>query len=176
MHIRELNHAAFDGARSGLVVLLLDAVRHDASVGFVGSITHAEAEQYWNEVARALACGNRLLWVAERSGVLVGTVQLDLCQRVNGRNRAEVQKLLVHSSAQGGGIASALMAALEACALARERGLLFLDTEAGSKAEPFYRACGYTCIGGLPEYACAPDGSWNSNAIYYKSLFLRAPP
>jgi acetyltransferase len=66
------------------------------------------------------------------------------------------------------------MQALEARVAALERGLIYLDTEAGSAAESFYRSLGYTHAGGLPEYACGPDGTWRANAIYYKSLFLRS--
>jgi len=65
------------------------------------------------------------------------------------------------------------MQALEAAALDLRRGLLYLDTEARSSAEAFYRALGYTCIGGLPDYACSPEGEWRANAIYYKTLFPR---
>lgn len=107
---------------------------------------------------------------------MTGTVQLDLCMKKNGVNRAEVQKLMVHSSARRGGIARQLMQAAEAEALRRERGLVFLDTEAGSGAEGFYRTLGYTFLGGLPEYACSPDGEWRANAIYYKTLFSRKRP
>jgi acetyltransferase len=85
-----------------------------------------------------------------------------------------VQKLLVHTRARRGGVGHELMRTLEARARALGRGLLYLDTEAGSGAEAFYRALGYTCIGGLPEYACSPEGEWRANAIYYKTLFVRS--
>jgi acetyltransferase len=54
--------------------------------------------------------------------------------------------------------------------------LLIDAVEHGSSgAEAFYRALGYTCIGGLPEYACSPQGEWRANAIYYRTLFRRNP-
>jgi acetyltransferase len=65
------------------------------------------------------------------------------------------------------------MDTLESRAHELGRGLLHLDTEAGSGAEGFYRARGYTLVGGLPQFACSPDGEWRSNAIYFKTLFLR---
>jgi acetyltransferase len=124
-------------------------------------------------VAHTLEAGSRVLLVAWRDHVLVGTVQLDLCTKPNGSNRAEVQKLLVHSGARRGGVATALMAALEIQALALRRGLLFLDTEAGSGAEAFYTGLGYTRVGELPEYCATPGGAWRATAIYYKTLFVR---
>jgi acetyltransferase len=65
------------------------------------------------------------------------------------------------------------MQTVEARARELRRGLLYLDTEAGSAAEQFYKSLDYTYIGGLPEYACSPHGEWRANAIYYKTLFSR---
>ncbi|MDZ4337617.1 MAG: GNAT family N-acetyltransferase, partial [Pseudomonas sp.] len=64
---------------------------------------------------------------------------------------------------------------LEGAAAELQRGLLYLDTEAGSDAEAFYQALGYSCIGGLPDYACGPDGQYRANAIYYKTLSRPQP-
>ena len=65
------------------------------------------------------------------------------------------------------------MQALQVCAREPDRGLPYLDTEAGSGAGLVDRALGYTCIGGLPEYACSTHGEWRASAIYYETLFLR---
>lgn len=173
MHIQKITAADIDTWRFGLIELLLDAVGNGASVGFVAGITIDEAQRYWDEVKLGLAAGSRLMWIVEHAGRAIATVQLDLCQRKNGVNRAEVQKLLVHADARRTGIATALMHTVEGEALRRERGLVYLDTEAGSPAESFYHALGYTYAGGLPEYACSPDGTWGANAIYYKTLFVR---
>lgn len=176
MNISIIDTGGYAAVRAGLVALLRDAVANGASLGFLAGIDDDEAGAFWDSVAAALGQGTRVLLVAgDGGGTVIGTVQLDLCMKKNGINRAEVQKLLVHSQARRGGIASALMKAAEAEALTRKRGLVFLDTEAGSGAEGFYRAQGYTFLGGLPEYACSPDGEWRANAIYYKTLFLRNP-
>jgi acetyltransferase len=174
MKVFQPNLEQFDAARADLVALLLDAVSHGASLGFLATLTPTEASSYWCEVRAAMQTDARLLWLAEVDGRIVGAVQLALCQRRNGANRAEVQMLLVHGTAQRRGIARLLMRELEQVALSLRRGLLYLDTEAGSPAEPFYLACGFTCAGGLPEYACSPSGEWRSNAIFYKTLFLRS--
>ena len=176
MKIYQPNLEQFDAARAGLAALLDDAVEHGASLGFLAPLPATEAGDYWCSVRAAMQSDAHLLWLAERDGRIVGSVQLALCQKKNGVNRAEVQKLLVHSAARRGGVARALMQALEAVALELRRGLLYLDTEAGSDAEPFYRACGYTYAAGLPDYACSPHGVWRPNAIYYKTLFSRSTP
>lgn len=156
-----------------LIDLLLDAVANGASVGFVLPLSREEAGRYWDGLLPSVADGSRLLWTALDGAGLVGSVQLELATKKNGWNRAEVQKLLVHSRARRGGVGRVLMQALETAALELRRGLLYLDTEARSDAEAFYRALGYTCIGGLPDYACSPQGEWRANAIYYKTLFSR---
>jgi acetyltransferase len=173
MQIRMLDGAGAAAHAPQLRALLLDAVAHGASVGFVMPLSETVADSYWREVVRTLEAGSRILLVAWRDHVLVGTVQLDLCMKPNGSNRAEVQKLLVHSGARRGGVASALMEALEMQALALRRGLLFLDTEAGSDAEALYTRLGYTRVGELPEYCATPSGAWRATAIYYKTLFVR---
>lgn len=173
MKIRMLDAAGARSHAPQLRALLLDAVAHGASVGFVMPLADAVADGYWVDVAAAVAGGSRILLAAWREHVLVGTVQLDLCMKPNGSNRAEVQKLLVHSGARREGVGSALMEAAELQALALRRGLLFLDTEAGSHAEALYARLGYTRVGELPEYCATPDGAWRATAIWYKTLFLR---
>jgi acetyltransferase len=95
---------------------------------------------------------------------------LALCLKANGLNRAEVQKLLVHSEARRRGLGQQLMAALELSARQYKRGLLYLDTEAGSGAEAFYQSLRYTKIGELPNYCQSPDGRYTPTAIYFKTL------
>jgi acetyltransferase len=172
--IERVDESALAAHRDALIDLLIDIVEGGNSVGFVLPLPRDEAGAYWDGLVPSLANGSRLLWIARTADGLAGTVQLELTLKKNGVNRAEVQKLLVHPRARRQGIARALMQTAEARARELGRGLLYLDTEAGSGAEDFYRALGYTFIGGLPEYACSPDGEWRANAIYYKTLFLRS--
>lgn len=173
--IRKLDPKGVDQFLPELADLLRDAVQHGASVGFLAPLGMSEALGYWLEVRAAVAGGSRIALVALRSGQVAGTVQLELCRKANGSNRAELQKLLVHSEARRAGVARALVAEAEAQAMALKRGLVYLDTEAGSGAEGFYRACGYTRMGELPNYACDPVGQWRATAIYFKQLFVPQP-
>lgn len=158
-----------------LAGLLVHAVEEGASLGFLAPLAIDEALAYWEGVRNAVADGSRVLLVAMREGVLLGTVQLDLCQKPNGVNRAEVQKLIVHSQARRGGVASLLMKEAENQAQLLSRGLLYLDTLAGSPAEEFYRSCGYVRLGELPDFATTPQGEWRATAIYFKTLFAPLP-
>lgn len=173
MNAAQLNRVTADSFayyRDGLVALLLDAVAHGASVGFLADIDAQQANNYFDEVKQRLVSGELLLWVVGKDKEVLGSVQLGLCQKLNGLNRAEVQKLLVHSEARRRGLGQQLMQALEATARQKQRGLLYLDTEAGSDAEVFYRSQGYTKAGEIPDYACGPDGTYRPTALYYKLM------
>lgn len=173
MIIRRLDPRTIADFRTQLATLLLDAVADGHSLGFLNGLDQDGLDAYWQTVADEVGAGRRVLLAAERDGVLVGSAQLDLCVKPNGHNRAEVQKLLVHCTVRRSGIATALMQALEIEALALRRGLLYLDTAAGSAAEQLYLKRGFQRVGELPEYACTPNGRWHATAIYYKTLFTR---
>lgn len=168
--LRRVTAESFAHYRQGLVELLLDAVKQGASVGFMANLQACEAYTYFDGVRTELEKGNVLLWAVVQEEQVLASVQLSLCQKQNGLNRAEVQKLLVLSAAQRRGLGGQLMGAVELAAHQHKRGLLYMDTESGSPAENFYRSLGYTCAGKLPDYACNPDGEYKATAIYYKTL------
>jgi len=168
--LRRVTAESFAHYRQGLVELLLDAVKHGASVGFMADFDEAQARAYLAGVQASLAKGDLLLWAVVRDEQVLASVQLALCQKANGLNRAEVQKLLVHSDARRHGLGQQLMNALELAARQHKRGLLYLDTEAGSGAEAFYQSLRYTKIGELPNYCQSPDGRYTPTAIYFKTL------
>lgn len=168
--LRRVNAESFAHYRQGLVELLLDAVKHGASVGFMADFDEAQARSYLSGVQASVEDASLLLWVVVRDEQVVASVQLALCLKANGLNRAEVQKLLVHSEARRRGLGQQLMNALELSARQYKRGLLYLDTEAGSDAEAFYQSLRYTKIGELPNYCQSPDGRYAPTAIYFKTL------
>ncbi|KFI09014.1 GNAT family N-acetyltransferase [Massilia sp. BSC265] len=176
MIIRRLDARAIREMRPQLATLLLDAVADGHSLGFLAGLDDVQLDEYWSSVEHDVARGTRVLLAAERDGILCGSVQLDLCQKPNGSNRAELQKMLVHCTMRRRGIGTALLQAAEIEALSLRRGLLFLDTEAGAKAEQLYDKAGYTRVGELPEYCSTPNGHWRATAIWYKTLFSRMRP
>lgn len=172
MTLRPVNAPQLRAERAAFGELLVDAVEHGASIGFTLPFAPGEVESYWEQVAAAVAGGHKLLWGAwDDAGRLVGTAQLALEPRSNGRHRAEVQKVIVRHAARGRGIGAALMQAVEAAARAHGRWLLFLDTSVGEAgACAFYTKLGYAHVGGIPDYAANPDGTLVANAIFCKRL------
>jgi len=152
-----------------LVTLLQDSVHGGASVGFLAPVTVEAAQRQWAGVFDQLA-GNMRLWVAESGARVVGSVQLELCGKENGRHRAEVQKLFVHSALRGRGIGSHLLQVVEAYAAGHGRTLLVLDTLRGSFAEAMYRRLGWQFVGYIPGYAGKPDGELEATAVFYKQI------
>lgn len=151
----------------GLCALLIDAVDHGASVGFLAPLAVQTAARYWEQALSFLGT-SLYLWVAQSEGVVVGSVQLLPSEKENGLHRAEIQKLLVLKSHRGQGIASQLMQQAEAFARSKDRTLLVLDTQAGSTAESVYRQLGWQKAGEIPGYAAAPDGELQATAYYFK--------
>ena len=152
--------------------ILFDAVSGGFSIGFLEQISAVEADAFWTGLLEDLG-PNRRMWVARSKGSngrVLGTVQFERCVKPNGRHRAEVQKLLVHSKARGLGLGRRLMETLEAAASADGIRLLFLDTFEGSGAERMYAHLGWQRAGVLPDYAAAPDGALGATVLFYRLL------
>ncbi|MBI5962539.1 MAG: GNAT family N-acetyltransferase [Chloroflexi bacterium] len=153
-----------------LAVLLQDAVASGASIGFLPPLTHEDAVNYWLDVVSALKTPYRILLTAEMNLKILGAVQLDMASRPNGSHRAEISKLMVHTSQRGQGIGRALMNAIEAEAKLAGRTTLILDTREGDPSERLYSRLGYTRAGTIPEYAHSADGSLHTTVFMYKLL------
>ncbi len=151
----------------GLTVLLQDVVHQGASLGFLAPLSDETANIYWEKVLASIG-SSLYLWVAEADDTVVGTVQLALIEKDNGRHRAEIWKLMVLSTQRGQGIGRQLMSAAETLAGSLGRTLLVLDTEVGSPAESLYQRLGWTWSGEIPDYATSPDGRLHATVYYYK--------
>jgi ribosomal protein S18 acetylase RimI-like enzyme len=157
--------------REELIALLRDVVEDGASVGFLPPLGAEEAGRYWDGVFAAVEDGTRVLWVARTpEGGIAGTVQLDLEKRANGRHRAEVVKLMVHTRERRRGLGRLLMRAAEDEAGRRGRTTLVLDTRQGDPSERLYRSLGWQLAGVIPRYARSADGSLDGSAFYYRLL------
>lgn len=153
--------------------LLAECVDGGASMGFLAPLAAAEARAFWQEIVADMRDGQRILFVARETagGRIVGSAQLSLRTRPNGRHRAEVQKVMVRQSERRRGLATRLMTQVEAAAQERGIRLLVLDTSEGpGGARELYERLGYVYAGGIPDWALDPDGTPAQNAIFYKNL------
>lgn len=170
MHaISELSALSAEDSRQ-LTALLRDSVEQGASVGYVLPVDMSMLVRYWQGVAGELAAGEKRLLVMRDANEIVGSVQLSLCGKLNGKHRAEVQKLLVQSLHRRRGIGRELMRAVEVLAKQLDRTLLVLDTEAGSPAQTLYERRDYRLLGIMPRFAASPDGTLKPCAFFYREL------
>ncbi|SEG40606.1 GNAT family N-acetyltransferase [Bosea lathyri] len=165
-----LDTGAAGAALPALTDILRDAVANGASVGFMDWNTLADFERYWTGIVAELASGQVFLLVARSASKIVGTAQLHLIGKPNQPHRAEIAKVLVHSSARRQGIGEALMRAAEAAAREAGRNLLVLDTDENGAARRLYNRLGWSEVGTIPRFALMPDGSDCGSTFFYKNL------
>jgi acetyltransferase len=168
--IRTVNLDRFAECLPGLGKLLVDAVDSGASLGFWAPMRPHDAVLYWREVMQGMVHETLVLLVAEDQGEVVGSVQLLLSDRQNGHHRAEIRKLMVHTSHRGHGLGRALLAAAHVEASFRGRRLLLLDTRTGDAGERLYESMGYTRAGEIPGFTIEPDGARHGTTIFYHLL------
>ena len=168
--VERLDAAGAEAAFDSLISLLVDSVENGASVGFEAPLDLEVARAYWRTVVDGVAAGKTRLLVVREGGQVVGTVQLLYARYPNGRHRAEVSKLLVHSGARRRGLATLLMTELESQAREDGKWLLFLDTETGSGAERLYQSLGWEVAGIIPDFAFTPFGPPAPSTFYFKRL------
>ena len=159
-----------DSELAQLAEVLVDCVEGGASVSFMAPFGHDSALAFFRKVAASVACGDTVLLAAKLDGKIIGTVQLGLDTPPNQPHRADVKKMLVHRSARGHGIGTALMAEVEAEARRHGRWLLVLDTVPGDNGHRLYKRAGWTETGLVPDYAMFPDGRLCDTAIMWKRL------
>ena len=152
---------------SDLAEILISVVNDGASVGWLTAPSLEEALTYWKSTLRS---GNVLLLAYEGDHV-VGTAQLELAQRANGRHRAEVSKVLVHPAHQGNGIGRILMTEVELTAQRYGRTLLHLDTNEDDTTNAFYQRLSWIRAGTIPQWAgSGPNNELHGTTFYYKLL------
>jgi ribosomal protein S18 acetylase RimI-like enzyme len=169
MRIEQVDGRALRRHADGVEDLVRDAVDSGASIGFVLPLGDGVLASYAEQVAADIDDGSRIALLAFDGDRVVGMVQLGLVKWPNGRHRADLQKLIVHTSARRRGLGRALMDAVERTAVEHGRTLLVLDT-AGGGAEELYRSSGWVEIGAVPRYAGLPDGTLVATTIFAKEL------
>jgi GNAT superfamily N-acetyltransferase len=158
-----------------LADLLVDTVAGGASLGFLTSFDRRAATSWWSARCGEVAAGALIVWAAEGSDGLTGTISLAPVDIPNGRHRADIRKLMVHPTARGRGLARALMATAEAAAARAGITLLMLDTVAGTPAEHLYLSSGWTRYGTVPDFAADPAGALEECSFFYKRVVPSSP-
>lgn len=170
IEVRNLNAAEARRELSALAGILFDCVEGGASVSFMWPFSQSDAALFFAKVIDAVERGERLLLAAYDGGTMVGTVQIITALPPNQPHRAEIAKLLVHRSARGKGVGTALMVAVERRAKELGKTLLMLDTVTGAEAERLYQRLDWIKAAVIPNFAKFPDGRWCDTTIFWKAL------
>lgn len=168
--VRQISAEQLGAQMWAFVALLQDSVDSGASVGFLPPLDAPAAVQYWNELIYDLQDGVVVLLAVYDGDILLGSVQLTPARQANGQHRAEVNKLMVHTTARRLGLGKMLMAAVEEKARELGRTLLVLDTRKGDVSETLYRGLGYEAAGEIPGYARSAGGELHTTVMFYKNL------
>lgn len=168
--IRPLDAREAEARLGDLADILVDAVAHGASVNFMAGFSREDGIAFWRGQLPLMAEGGRVLLVAEEHGKLVGTVVLTFALQPNAPHRAEIGKMLVHSSLRRRGLGRRLLVEAEEAARKAGRRLLMLDTQQGSAGEALYRDCGWTEFGVVPDHSFTPGGELWPTTFFYKEI------
>jgi ribosomal protein S18 acetylase RimI-like enzyme len=150
--------------------LLIEAVASGGSVTFMHPLAPDLAAGFWTASLAAADRDERIILGAFDREQLIGTVTLLLDMPQNQPHRAEIAKMLTRVSHRGRGVATALMRAAEAIAIARGRSLLVLDTAVEDGASGLYERVGFQLCGIIPDYALKPHGGLTGAMIYWKRI------
>ena len=157
--ISELSPNDIDAHIKGLNRVLIDCVNDGGAIGFMATLSEAEAQEFWRINARSrVANRSHLLFGVFVENHLVGTVQLVLEMPSNQPHRAEISRMMVHPKNRRRGLAKALMAVAIDAAKRQNKTLITLDTRTGDGSEYLYRSVGFERAGVIPDFAYDPDG------------------
>jgi len=166
--IRPLDHAPH--IRRALSELLVETVASGGSVSFMHPLPVEDADAFWKGSLASATRKERIVFGAFDGDMLIGTVTLLLDLPPNQPHRAEIAKMMTKASHRSRGVATALMHAAEAAAIARGRTLLVLDTAVEDGASKLYQRLGFQLSGVIPDYALKPHGGLTGTMIYWKRI------
>jgi acetyltransferase len=156
-----------------LCELIADAIDAGDSVGFVQPANLGALKLHWQSVFMGLGEPGIALWVARQPGEsekVIGCVQVVLTAKPSASHRAEIDKLIIHSSMRNRKVGAALLATAEAYAKAHQRQLVVLNAPSGSSAEKMFQHMAYSVAGRIPDFDVAVDGSLQASSAMFKRL------
>ena len=168
--IRRLAAAEVIERKAEFESLLKDAVEVGGTVGFLLPITADKLDRYWSGVARDVEAGERELLAALEHGKVIGAVQIAYEKAESVRHRADLQKLIVHSSEHRRGVARALLVDALERMHALGVAMYTITTFKEGPAEDLVRSLLFTRFGTMPHYGLTPDGKLHDASMHYISL------
>ncbi len=170
MIIRELTVQEYEGVLPQLAALLIDAVDSNAGVSFMHPLSPDIATAFWRKQVGDMSTRATHLFVAEDNSAIIGTVMLQKAWAPNQPHRAEISKMLVHTTRRRQGIGAKMLQMVETRARSLGFSLITFDAVAHGRSEHFYKSAGYVVAGYYPGFALSPQGELEDTALFYKQL------
>ena len=166
--------------RAEIVACWTDVSNAGGAVGFVPGVSMDDVEPTAREQFAGVLAGRDRLVIGrvaagEQAGRLAALAFLVSNSFAFTAHWQTVKRVMVHPDFQGSGLGYRLMA--ELAAVAREAGIerLHLDCRGGTGSDLFYKKCGYTEYGRIPNGLKLPERTGAApGASPYRDLVLMA--
>jgi ribosomal protein S18 acetylase RimI-like enzyme len=140
------------------------------AVGWTGVPSGAEIAAWLDEILAGAAAGDVRLAVVVAAGRIEALGRWEWYRKPTVAVNADVQQVMVHPAARGGGLARTLVDALVADARAHGVEVLTLDVRGNNHAAmALYESCGFDVRGRLPDFVAVGDERWD-RVIYAQDL------
>ncbi len=140
------------------------------AVGWLGVPSYAETVRWLDGILAAVAAGQARFAVVERAGRIEALGRWVRYEKPTVSVNADVQQVMVHPAARGGGLARLLVTALVDDARAAGIEVLTLDVRGNNHAAmALYESVGFTVRGRLPDFVAVGDDRWD-RVLYARDL------
>jgi ribosomal protein S18 acetylase RimI-like enzyme len=166
--------AAVDGAdgevRAQVARVVTAVTAEGGAVGWLDVPAAAEIGAWLDEILAAVGAGQARLAVVAVAGRIEGLGRWERYRKPTVAVNADVQQVMLHPGARGGGLARALVTALVADARAHGVEVLTLDVRGNNHAAmALYESCGFVVRGRLPDFVAVGGERWD-RVIYAQDL------
>jgi ribosomal protein S18 acetylase RimI-like enzyme len=162
--------AADDLVRAEIARVVTAVTAEGGAVGWTGVPSGPEIAAWLDEILAAVNAGEARLAVVVAAGRIEALGRWERYRKATVAVNGDVQQVMVHPAARGGGLARALVAALVADARAQGVEVLTLDVRGNNYAAMvLYESCGFDVRGRLPDFVAVGDERWD-RVIYAQDL------
>jgi ribosomal protein S18 acetylase RimI-like enzyme len=140
------------------------------AVGWLGVPTYAETVAWLDGIVAAVAAGQARFAVVEVDGRIEALGRWVRYDKPTVAGNADIQQVMVHPDARGGGLARLLITALVDDARAAGIEVLTLDVRGNNHgAMALYESLGFQRAGRLPDFVAIGDDRWD-RVNFYRDL------
>jgi ribosomal protein S18 acetylase RimI-like enzyme len=162
--------AADAPTRAEIARVVTAVTAEGGAVGWQGVPSGPEIAGWLEAILAAVGADQTRLAVVAVAGRIEALGRWDRHRKQTVAMNADVQQVMVHPDARGGGLARRLVRALVADAAAHGVEVLTLDVRGNNHAAmALYEACGFAVCGRYPDFVAVGDERWD-RVLYARDL------